>query len=393
MLIPSQFRLLVHHHDIAYVDAEGIPWLTAGIGRWVSALADYFQEVGLLVYQSTKPLPRQDTPLNKKNVCLYSLGAPGHYWDHIPRMRRLRRVCQQVGQHMDGLLIRGVTPRQYSVWRFTPVSKKAFLLVGSLGSNLLRLDRFPIGIFLAVMARNCLSELRKMADHDTLLMANSPILVSEIDTLLEKKAYFVPTNSLQRDEFAPFQVRAVTDPWKLLYCGRLDLKKGLRELFQAVAILKDQGQLCQVDMVAQTKEPIYSQLVDLAKQLQITDQICWHGLVPYGAELFKFYQRAETLILPTYTEGFPRVIWEAAANCCPVITTAVGGIPALWEHEKHGLLIPPKDADAIVSAIRRIFLEDTLRHRLIEQAYQHALDFTVEACARKLTDTLSEEWN
>lgn len=390
---PDNFHLLIHHHAIAYVDTDDTVWLPSYIGRWVSALAEHFRRIGLLMHRSDNLLPRQDEPVAQGNVTLYSLGSPGKTWDRIPRMRCLRRVCAEAGQEMDGLLIRGITPRQHPVWRSTPVSRKAFLLVGSLNQS----GRQPTwsigGVYSALMARHRLCEFRRIAERGTLLMANSFGLVSEIKRFFDRQAHFVPTNSIRRQEFSPLQVRPVSPMWKLLYCGRLDLNKGLRELMQAVAVLNQQGQPCQLDVVGPTTEPIYSHLVELADQLGIATQVRWHGLVPYGPRLFEFYQRADALVLPSYSEGFPHVIWEAAAHCCPVITTAAGGIPGLWKHEQHGLLVPPKDVVAIVSALQRLVSDDSLRSYLIEQAYAHATAYTVEACAQKLAETLGEEWS
>ena len=75
----------------------------------------------------------------------------------------------------------------------------------------------------------------------------------------------------------------------------------------------------------------------------------------------KFYERADALVLPTYSEGFPHVIWEAAAHSCPVIVSGVGGVPALWKDGKHGLLVPPQDVEALVKAVRRMLSSDDLR--------------------------------
>jgi glycosyltransferase involved in cell wall biosynthesis len=71
----------------------------------------------------------------------------------------------------------------------------------------------------------------------------------------------------------------------------------------------------------------------------------------------------------------------------------VGGIPDLWEDGKHGLLIPPKDVDAIVKAIKLLLCDASLRSRLVANAYQHASEFTAEECARRLACTLAEQWS
>jgi len=390
---PNELRLLIHHHHLAYLDKDGVIWLFADIGRWAEALADHFGEVGLLLYQSEHKLPQQDTPIARGNVRLYSLGARGTVWKRIFRRNRLRQVCAAAGKNADILLIRGITPHQFPVWRFTPAARKAFLLMESPSLRTKHIPISPGNLLALFLGYYRLNELRQIANSGTLLLANSPAVVSEIEQTLNRRAIFAPTTSIRRSEFSTLQVRPVLNEWKLLYCGRLDHKKGLRELIRALALLSLQGQPCRLDVAGAMIDPVYSELLQLANALGVGHLITWHGFVPFGSELFAFYQRADVFVLPTYSEGFPFVFWEAAANCCPVITTSVGGIPGLLVHEKHALLIPPRDVDAIVMAVKRLLSDDPLRRNLVEQAYLYALDFSVEACARRMADILSKEWS
>ena len=173
-------------------------------------------------------------------------------------------------------------------------------------------------------------------------MANSPTHLAEIERLSGREAYFVSTNILRAKEFAPLHVRPVKAPYKLLYVGRLHNLKGLRELIKALSILEQTGRACELDIVAARQEPVYTQLRGLAEQLGVAGRIHWRGFVPFGEDLFEFYRAADIFVLPSYTEGFPRVLWEAAANCCPLVATAVGGIPAIIESRKTCLADPPQ---------------------------------------------------
>jgi glycosyltransferase involved in cell wall biosynthesis len=388
---PAEFRLLIHHHAVAYVDETGELWLTAGIARWVMALAPHFQSIGLLLPQSDRRSSKQDTLITAPNVVLHSLGGKGGYWDRFTRMRRIQQVCQRAGAEADGLLIRGLTPRQYAVWRHTPVPSKAFLLVRSPQQR--RMIRFAFAeIFSEFVNWFRERDFARIARGDTLLMANSPLYLPELEARFGKPAHFVPTNTIREMEFAPLAARPLNDPLRLLYVGRLHLLKGLRELLTAAALLQKQGQPCIVNIVAGLEEPVYTELRKLAEDLGIAEQVQWRGYVPFGPDLMAFYREADIFMLPSYTEGFPRVLWEAAANSCPVIATAVGGIPALFASEEQALLVPPQDVDALVTAVNRLIHDEPLRRRLIANAYQKALAYTVEACAQKLAALLAEEW-
>lgn len=69
--------------------------------------------------------------------------------------------------------------------------------------------------------------------------------------------------------------------------------------------------------------------------------------------------------LPTYYgEGLPKVLLEAAACGRPIVTTAIPGCSDIGRHEDNALLVPPRDTDALVAALRRLITDPGLRERL-----------------------------
>lgn len=383
------FRLLIHHHAPVHQTASGALFLASFIGRWINALSHHVGQIGLLSYQTPTHLVEQDEIINAGNVKLWSLGPPGKTWDRFSRIKQLKKVCSVASENADGLLIRGVTPRQFDVWRSTDVPNKAFLLVGSL------LQSRPVfrpsfwGFYEFFMPYWRKYEVLKISGQDTTLLANSPLIVSEL-AALNRPASFIPTNSIRADEFSHFEVRKISNPPKILFCGRVVPEKGVKELLEGVAQAFPR-RLFEMDMVGGANEEYRQELNALAGRLGIIKNIKWHGRIPYGPDLFAFYRQADVFILPTYYEGFPHVIWEAAANCCPVITTSVGGIPGLIKHEEHALLIPPKNVDSIISSVKRLLSDSGIREKIITNAYHHARSFSVEACAQRLVNALEKE--
>ena len=61
--------------------------------------------------------------------------------------------------------------------------------------------------------------------------------------------------------------------------------------------------------------------------------------------------RSDLLVLPSYREGFPRTILEAFAMELPVITSDVPGCRDIVEHGVNGLIVPPRNAEALALAI------------------------------------------
>jgi teichuronic acid biosynthesis glycosyltransferase TuaC len=76
-----------------------------------------------------------------------------------------------------------------------------------------------------------------------------------------------------------------------------------------------------------------------------------------------WYNAADCLLLPTYTDAVPTSVMEAFASGIPAITTDIGGCPEIVENGRNGLLIPVRDADSLFKAVcwMREHPEDRMR--------------------------------
>lgn len=73
------------------------------------------------------------------------------------------------------------------------------------------------------------------------------------------------------------------------------------------------------------------------------------------------YAAADIFIAPSLEDNLPNTVLEAAMCGTPVVAFRVGGIPDAIEHERHGLLVEPRDSEGLASAIRRLLRDDVLR--------------------------------
>ena len=89
------------------------------------------------------------------------------------------------------------------------------------------------------------------------------------------------------------------------------------------------------------------------------------GLVPHD-ELAPLYERAAVMAVPSHREGFGVACAEAMAHGRPVVASAVGGLLDLVVDGETGLLVPPRDVDALRSALERLLGDAALRKRLGE---------------------------
>jgi glycosyltransferase involved in cell wall biosynthesis len=89
-------------------------------------------------------------------------------------------------------------------------------------------------------------------------------------------------------------------------------------------------------------------------------------------EVLELMASCYLFVLPSRTEGVPRVLVEAMGAGRPVVATAVGGIPSLVQDEVTGLLVPPEDDHALETALRRLLADPALATRLGEAGREHA---------------------
>lgn len=81
-------------------------------------------------------------------------------------------------------------------------------------------------------------------------------------------------------------------------------------------------------------------------------------------DALSFLAAADVVVNPSDVEGLPVALLEALALERPVVATAVGGVPALIEHEKTGLLVPPGDPEGLATAVDRLLSDRALARQL-----------------------------
>lgn len=138
----------------------------------------------------------------------------------------------------------------------------------------------------------------------------------------------------------------------LLYAGRLDVRKGLRELVEAVAALRARHPRLLCYLLGDGPDrPLLQQLI-AAQGAQ--DTVHFVPAAPTET-VAQWMAACDVFTLPSYKEGCPNVVLEALASGRPVVATDVGGIPELMDRGS-GRLVPAQDTVALGHA-----LEETMQ--------------------------------
>jgi D-inositol-3-phosphate glycosyltransferase len=170
---------------------------------------------------------------------------------------------------------------------------------------------------------------------------------------------------------------------------RLVYKNGLDTLIDSAKhVVKDFPDIL---FVVAGKGPSKGLIEDRIKELGIKSNIKLTGFVP-DELLPLYYNAADYFILPSASgEGLPLVLFEAMACGLPVIATTVGGTPEIIDNMKNGVLIPPRDPEAMAKALSVLLKKDELTKTIGEKATKKIREsFSWEENVRQLKAVYKE---
>ena len=157
------------------------------------------------------------------------------------------------------------------------------------------------------------------------------------------------------------------DVSRLIFLARLEREKGLAEALDACRRLPER---CRLRV--------------FGPPMSGTDMSLFagHPRASYGGvlepeEVARTLSEHDLLVFPSYwgSEGYPGAVLEAFQCGLPVVAARWGGVPELVEHEVSGLLVAPRSAAALWSAIERLLDDPPLYRRLREGALRRGEQF------------------
>lgn len=138
--------------------------------------------------------------------------------------------------------------------------------------------------------------------------------------------------------------------------GRLVPEKGFDLLIQAVEQLMDEGLRLELSIAGDGP-----QAAVLAAQINRSRHRAHLSLSGYVQDMPAFYEGLDMFCVSSLGEGLPNVALEAMSMSLPIVATAVGGLPAVLDDGRNGLLCAPGSPDALREALRALVTSPAMR--------------------------------
>ena len=156
--------------------------------------------------------------------------------------------------------------------------------------------------------------------------------------------------------------RAGGRPPTVLFIGNLVPTKGLETVFQAVLRLRSTYPDIRLKVLGKVDEEYEERFQTLLQSSEAAAIMDFLGFIEQREQLPQVYRDADVFCSPAYHEvGIANVYIEAMACGLPVVACSTGGAPEAVIDGQSGLLVPPNDVEATVSALDRILADRVLR--------------------------------
>ena len=172
------------------------------------------------------------------------------------------------------------------------------------------------------------------------------------------------------DRFRPSPDRGIgdlSDPPTFIYHGRVDARKGLLEMVDAMGLVH--RTLPAARMIVSGIGPDSDAVADYAREKGLNDVIEFLGYTQYDAAP-SIYHRGDVFVSPTYSEGFSNTILEAMASGLPVVSTETVGVVDCLTHSENGLMVPVKQIEPLADAMIEMIQNDALRRRIAQAGHR-----------------------
>lgn len=146
-----------------------------------------------------------------------------------------------------------------------------------------------------------------------------------------------------------------------IFIGRIVRDKGINELVEAFKRLHSAYPATRLILVGGMEEELDPLLPATTAEIKNNPAI---KAVGQQSDVRPWFAASDCLAFPSYREGFPNVVIEAGAMGLPSIVTDINGSREIIINGRNGVIIPPRNTDALYTAMQRMIIDRTFRDTL-----------------------------
>ena len=184
--------------------------------------------------------------------------------------------------------------------------------------------------------------------------------------------------SLRTDHNIPIE------PIVFVFVGRIVEDKGIHELVEAFLEIKEEAYLLLVGAFEDEREPVKAEI----KQAISTHPRIIH--VGFQKDIRPFLAASDIFVFPSYREGFPNVVLQAAAMELPCIVSDINGSNEIIAHNENGLIVPVKNTQKLKFAMEDLLADSEKRKALLLKSRASILE---KYDQKKVWLAILEEYN
>jgi glycosyltransferase involved in cell wall biosynthesis len=184
-----------------------------------------------------------------------------------------------------------------------------------------------------------------------------------------QEAVLIPGSGVDTGVFVPAK-QANGQPPTVVFPSRMLMTKGLGEFLEAARLLRERGVAARFLLVG---EP------DPDNPASVTEETlrasAGSAEVEYWGrrdDMHSVMAGADIACLPSYHEGMPKSLLEAAACALPIVTTDVPGCRDVVRHGENGLLVPVRTTHELANALQELIEDPSLRRRMGDRGRERA---------------------
>lgn len=362
-------------------------WTDGATARLIDALRTRCDDLTAALSAAPTRLPAHDCPIALPTNRILDLPWVPSIGRGFFQFKAARKVVRAIEQHSDVVVVQlpfaAVTALSH------PLRPRVYHVCANVRTIVTATKRYR-GIKRA--AAEALSryldhrQRRLIHEHNARVVTNGRELLDHYSAADRGRAV-VSSTLLPEEILSVKRSRPADSPFRVLFVGFLRHEKGVDTLLPAFERLLNDVPRAELHIVGAkdlSEHGVSQQIREAVDRIGQRAAVRLFGQVPFGPELFQHYADADVCVVPSRSEGTPRVLIEARAFGCPVIGSNVGGIPFSICNEEDGLLVPVDDVAALCTAMLRIAQDETLRARLTAAGVARARRTTIDDFANEI---------